>query len=110
MVCPRNVGRRKNMAKSKGPRRKSRSVMTKKIRDRGKLPLSRLLTNYNEGDKVIINIDSAVHKGMPHKRFQGKVATVTAKRGKAYVLHIPQKTFDKILIVLPEHIRRHLEG
>jgi large subunit ribosomal protein L21e len=98
------------MAKSKGIRRKSRAVMTKKIRDRGKLPLSRLLINYNEGDKVVINIDSAVHKGMPHKRFQGKVATVASKRGRAYVILIPEKAYNKTLIVLPEHLRIHLGG
>ncbi|MBN1683083.1 50S ribosomal protein L21e [Candidatus Bathyarchaeota archaeon] len=98
------------MGKSQGLRRKSRSVLTKKIRERGKLPLSRLLTKYEEGEKVIINIDSAVHKGMPHKRYQGQVATVVAKRGKAYVLQIPQRKIVKTIIALPEHIRKHQDG
>jgi len=98
------------MGKSHGPRRKSRAVMTKRVRDRGKIPLSRLLTKYNEGDKVIIRIDSGVHKGMPHKRFQGQVGEVVAKRGKAYVLHIKQTTTYKTIIALPEHLRLHQEG
>lgn len=96
------------MGKSKGPRRKSRSVLTKTIREKGKLGLSRLLADYQVGDKVVINIDPAVHKGMPHKRFQGKVATIVEKRGKAYVLDIPQRKTSKLVISRPEHIQKHM--
>ncbi|MGD2200371.1 MAG: 50S ribosomal protein L21e [Candidatus Bathyarchaeota archaeon] len=95
------------MGKSKGPRRKSRSVLTKKVREKGKLGLSRLLMEYEVGNKVVINIDPAVHKGMPHKRFQGKVGTIVEKRGKAYVLDIPQRKTSKLVIAGPEHIRKH---
>jgi large subunit ribosomal protein L21e len=98
------------MPKSKGPQRKSRSVLTKKVRERGKQPLSRLLTTYEEGDKVVINIDPAVHKGMPHKRYQGHVAKVIARRGDAYILEIPYPKKVKTLTARPEHIRKHLEG
>ncbi len=98
------------MPKSKGPQRKSRSVLTKKVRERGKQPLSRLLTTYEEGDKVIINIDPAVHRGMPHKRYQGHVATVIARRGDAYILKIPYPKKVKTLTARPEHLRKHLEG
>lgn len=97
------------MGKSKGPRRKSRSVLTKRVREKGKLGLSRLLADYNVGEKVVINIDSGVHKGMPHKRFQGRVGTVIEKRGKAYVLDIPQRKTSKIVIAGPEHLKRHEE-
>jgi len=95
------------MGKSKGPRRKSRGVLTKRVRERGKLGLSRLLAKYEVGDKVVINIDSAIHKGMPHKRFQGKVATIVEKRGRSYVLDIPQRKTSKMVIAGPEHIKRH---
>lgn len=94
------------MGKSKGPRRKSRSVLTKRARDRGKLGLSRLLAEYEVGEKVIINIDPGVHGGMPHKRFQGQVGTVVEKRGKAYILDIPQRKTSKLVIAGPEHLRK----
>ena len=94
------------MGKSSGPRRKSRSVLTKRARERGKLGLSRLLAEYEVGEKVIINIDSGIHKGMPHKRFQGKVGTVVEKRGKAYILDIPQRKTSKLVIAGPEHLRK----
>ena len=96
--------------RSRGFRRKSKGVLTKKPRERGLQPLGRLLHEYGEGEKVVVKIDAAVHKGMPHKRFQGKVATVASKRGRAYVIYIPEKTYNKTLIVLPEHLRIHLEG
>ncbi len=98
------------MGKSSGTRRKSRSALTKKIRERGRLPLSRLLTKYEEGEKVVINIDPAIHKAMPHKRYQGKVATIVGQRGRAYILEIPQRKTVKTIITTPEHMRKHQEA
>jgi len=98
------------MPRSRGPRRKSRGVMTKRVRERGKLGLTRLLARYEVGEKVVINIDPAVHKGMPHKRFQGKVGTVVERRGRAYVVEIPQAKTVKRVTATPEHLRRHQEG
>ena len=92
---------------SSGIRRKSRAALRKKVREKGRLPLSRLLTKYEEGEKVVITIDPGVHKGMPHKRFQGKVANVVGQRGRAYVLEIPQRKTVKTIITTPEHIRKH---
>jgi large subunit ribosomal protein L21e len=94
------------MGKSSGIRRKSRSVLSKRVRDKGKLPLTRLLTSYEEGENVVINIDPGIHKGMPHKRFQGKVAKVVGRRGRAYVLEIPQRKTVKTIIATPEHFRK----
>ena len=96
------------MPRSRGPRRKSRKILTKRVRERGKLGLSRLLTKYEMGDKVVVNIDSAIHKGMPHKRYQGKVGTVIEKRGKACVIEIPQSSKTvKLIIATSEHLRKH---
>jgi len=94
------------MGKSSGPRRKSRSALTKSVRERGRLGLSRLLTRYDVGDKVVVKIDSGIHKGMPHKRYQGRVGTVVERRGRAYVLEIPQTKIVKTIIALPEHLRK----
>lgn len=98
------------MGKSKGTRRKSRSALSKRVREKGKLPLSRLLTKYEVGEKVVINIDPAIHKGMPHKRFQGKIATVVEQRGKAYVLEIQHRRSVKNIIATPHHLKKHHEG
>jgi large subunit ribosomal protein L21e len=98
------------MGNSSGVRRKSRGVLSKKVRDKGRIPLSRLLTRYEEGEKVVINIDSAVHKAMPHKRYQGKVATIVGQRGKAYILEIPQRKTVKTIITTAYHIRKHQDA
>ena len=95
------------MGKSSGVRRKSRAALSKRVREKGRIPLSRLLARYEEGDKVVITIDPGVHKGMPHKRFQGQVANVVGRRGRAYILEIPQRKTVKTIIATPEHIRRH---
>ncbi|MFQ6053367.1 MAG: 50S ribosomal protein L21e [Candidatus Bathyarchaeia archaeon] len=95
------------MGRSRGLRRKSRHVLTKPVRERGKLGVSRLLARYEVGDKVVIDIDPAVHKGMPHKRYQGKVGTVIERRGRAYVVEIPQRRSAKHIIAKPEHLKRH---
>jgi large subunit ribosomal protein L21e len=98
------------MGKSSGTRRKSRSALTKKVREKGRLPLSRLLTKYEEGEKVVINIDPAIQKAMPHKRYQGKVATIVGQRGRAYIMEIPQRKTVKTIITTPEHMRKHQEA
>ncbi len=98
------------MAKSHGTRRKSRSALKKRVREKGRIPLSRLLTKYKEGDKVVINIDSGVHKAMPHKRFMGKVATIVGTRGKAFIMEIPQRRTVKTIITTAEHIRMHRDA
>lgn len=94
------------MGKSSGPRRKSRKALTKPVREKGKLGLSRLLAKYEIGERVIIDIDPAVHKGMPHRRYQGRTGTVVEKRGKAYVIEIPQRKISKLIIASSEHLRR----
>ena len=98
------------MGKSSGTRRKSRSTLTKKVREKGRLPLSRLLTKYEEGEKVVIDIDPAIQKAMPHKRYQGKVATIVGQRGRAYIMEIPQRKTVKTIITTPEHMRKHQEA
>ena len=78
--------------------------MTKNPRERGVRPLGRLLHEYEEGEKVVVKIDSAVHKGMPHPRYQGRVGVVFEKRGRAYVIRMPEGGKVRDLIILPEHI------
>ena len=98
------------MSKSRGFRKKTRSLLKKKPRERGKLGLSRLLRTYEPGEKVVIKIDPSVHKGMPHRRYQGKVGVIVSKRGSAYEINVTQGDAVKEVIVRPEHLRLHSEG
>lgn len=93
------------MPKSRGLRSRTRSLLSKRSKQRGLRPLGYLLRDYQVGDRVMIAIDSAVHKGMPYKRFQGSVGEVLEKRGRAYVVKVTEGGKAKSVIARPEHIR-----
>lgn len=93
------------MPLSHGLRRKTRALLRKEPRNRGKNSLSRILYEYGPGDKVVIDIDPSIHKGMPHRRYQGKVGVVIARRGKAYEISVTQGDTKKEIIVRPEHLK-----
>jgi len=93
------------MRKPKGLRARTRSLLRKKPRERGKISTSKLLYEYKLGEKVVIDIEPSVHKGMPHKRYQGNVGVIVAKRGRAYTVNVKQGDAVKQIIVLPEHLK-----
>jgi large subunit ribosomal protein L21e len=92
------------MRKSKGYRSRTRKLLSKEIRQKGKLGLSKLLVSHNPGDKVCITINPSIHKGMPHKRYHGRVGTIAAKRGKSYVINVTLGHKMTQIISRPEHI------
>ncbi len=92
------------MRKSKGYRNNTRRLLSRNPRERGKISLSRLLHAYKEGEKVVVKIDASVHSGMPHRRFHGKIGTIVTKRGRSYVVDVPQGDSIKEIIVRPEHL------
>lgn len=92
------------MRRSKGYRSKTRSLLRKKPRQRGKIGLSKLLRIYQPGDKVTIKIESSVHRGMPHRRYHGRVALIKERRGRAYVVELRLGDQKRFLTVRPEHL------
>lgn len=92
------------MRGSKGYHTGARGILKKKPREKGKPKLSKLLTKYELGSKVIIKMDSSVQKGMPHKRFHGKIGTVVERRGRGYVVSVPAGDTLKEIIVRSEHL------
>jgi len=98
------------MKHSKGFRSGTRQILRKRPRERGLPPLSRILYKYEIGEKAVIKIDPAIHKGMPHPRFHGKVGVIIEKRGRAYVLEIRDGNKLKKIIARPEHLRPISQG
>ncbi len=92
------------MRKSKGYRSKTRRLLSKKPREKGKLRLSKLLHEYQPGNSVTVKIDPSVQKGMPHRRYHGRVGTVVGKRGRSYIVSVTQGDAVKEIIVRPEHL------
>jgi large subunit ribosomal protein L21e len=98
------------MKKSKGYRHGTRRLSTKAPRDKGRPKLGKLLYAYEVGSRVIVKADSSVQKSLPHRRFQGKIGTVMAKRGRGYVVSVSQGNAVKEIIVRSEHLEPYKGG
>ena len=86
---------------SHGFMHKARSVMTKD-HVRG---VSFLLRDYVVGDKVLVIIDPSQHKALPHRRYHGKVGTVTAVGRRTVKLAVNLGNKTKTLITRLDHIK-----
>ena len=89
------------MGRSKGYRRRTRSLLKKRRNVGG---LSRILRDYSIGEKVVIKIDSTQVKGMPHRRFNGLVGVVTEVTGRALIIDVPVGDKVKTVISRKDHI------
>lgn len=92
------------MPKSKGYRHSTRKLFKKSPRNRGIQPLGRLLTKYKVGDQIVIKVDPAIQKGMPHRRYHGKFGVISEVRGRAYVITVKVGNTTKDIIARPEHV------
>lgn len=97
------------MKKSRGYRARTRRLLKKKPREKGKIGLSKLLHEYQPGNRVVIKINPTIHKGMPHRRYHGKVGAIVDKRGRSYVVSVTQGDATKEIIVRPEHLEPRKE-
>lgn len=79
--------------------------MSKRIREKGLGSLSKVLVDFEAGQRVDIVIDSGFHKGMPHRRYQGKTGIVTGLRGRAVLVDVGLGNATKSLIIRREHLR-----
>ena len=70
--------------------------------------LAPFLQVYKEGDEVVIDIDPAQVKGMPHRRFQGKIGKIDEVQRRSLTISVPQGGKMKKVIARLEHIKPHL--
>ena len=90
------------MKRSKGPRRDTRKLLQAYKR----LKITDILKEFNIGDKAAIVINPSYHRGMPFRRFHGKVGTIVGKRGKAYIIKFKDGNKEKMQIVMPAHLKK----
>jgi len=95
------------MPKSHGPRRKSRHVLKSNTGSRG---VSFLLTNYEVGDKVVINLDPREHKTMPHRRYQGRVGVIKSIGRRTLKVGVALENKPKILQTRFNHVKPFNSG
>ena len=94
---------------SKGIRKRTRNILSRKPRNRGLSPLTRSLQLFDIGEKANIVLDPSVHGGLPHFRFHGKTGTVIALQGRAYLIKLKMGNKTKSIIVFPEHLKKVVE-
>ncbi len=92
---------KKTSGRSHGFRHKSRSIMTKN-RNRG---VSFLLQEYEQGDRALVIIDPRQHKGLPHRRYHGKVGTVITVGKRSLILNVKLGNKIKTLITRYDHVK-----
>jgi large subunit ribosomal protein L21e len=91
------------LPRSHGYRRKTRHLLKA---DSGKPKgLTPLLREYKVSDKVVIDIDPKQVRGMPHRRFQGKVGIVQAVRRRTLTIIVPIGDKEKKVITRLEHVK-----
>jgi len=91
------------MPHSHGFRSRTRKLLTKKENE-GFSDRFLKLNKLGKGDKVVIKLNPTYHKGMPHKRYHGKVATIVKRRGRAFEVVVSKGRKKVLLIVPPEHL------
>ncbi len=89
-----------------GFRSRTRHLMTKNFREKGKLNLTKFFAEYTAGDKVTLLADPTYQKGQFFLRYHGKNAIVQAKRGDCYEVTIKDGSKIKTLISHPVHLRK----
>ena len=87
-------------------RYKTRHKLQKRARDRGKLPINKILASFKIGERVRVMQEPGQHKGMPHPRFKNRVGTIKKKQGNSYLVQL--KDLNKIKKVLAKavHLRK----
>ena len=67
--------------------------------------VSFLLREYSVGDRALIIIDPTQHKALPHRRYHGKVGTVTEVGRRTVILAVKLGNKTKTLITRLDHIK-----
>jgi len=88
------------LARSHGYRRRTRSL----LRSKGVRGLSSILREYSPNDRVVIKIDPAQVKGMPHRRFNGLVGVVKDVGTRVLTIEVPVGEKMKVVIARKEHV------
>ena len=89
-----------------GFRSKTRHKLSKNVRVRGKISLTRFFQKFKVNDKVILNAEPGYQKGMYFPRFHGNIGTISKKIGTCYEVSIKDNNKAKTLIVHPVHLKK----
>jgi len=77
----------------------------KRIRDKGKTPLSRVFVKLNEEDKVVLMHNPSFTRVFP-PRFRGRTGVIKGMRGRAYVVGLKDGGKNKTFIINQIHLKK----
>lgn len=89
-----------------GFRRKTRHKMRQSISNKGKLPVSKFMQEFEIGERVILKAEPSHQGGLFFLRFQGKVGDVIKKQGECVIVQIKDGNKLKKCLVHPIHLQR----
>jgi len=69
-------------------RTKTRHKMSKGKREKGKISISKYFQVFKDGDRVHLNAEPAVQKGMYFPRFMGRTGVIVGKKKVCYEVMI----------------------
>ena len=78
---------------------------SKKIRERGKLKLSRYFQQFNSGDSVSVVRELSIQSSFPEK-LQGRTGVVENRRGNSFVVKILDGRKQKKFLIQPVHLKK----
>jgi len=67
--------------------------------------VSFLLREYSVGQRALVIIDPSQHKGLPHRRYHGKVGVVRNVGRRALTLDVKLGNKSKTLIARLDHVK-----
>ena len=79
---------------------------TRKMKAKEKLTATKMIKDFKEGEKVVIDIYPTYKGGLPHPRYRGRVGIIKGKRGSHYIVEIKDGKKTKELICNPVHLKK----
>lgn len=89
------------VVKSYGKMRRTRH----KLKAREQVTVNKILEKFDEGDRVCIKIQPAIHN-FPHPKFQGRTGKIVGKRGESFIVEVSDLSSKKKVIVSPVHMKK----
>ena len=87
-----------------GSRRKTRSKFRKLESEKGKISIRKYMQSFQAGDKVRLQAEPAIQKGIYFRRFHSKTGEIMNQRGACYEVLIKEGNKQKTIIVHPIHL------
>ncbi len=91
------------------PRRRTRHLLMKGRRQKGKISLTRYFAQFKAGDHVQMILEPAIHKGTYNTRFYGRAGVIKSKQGSCYLVEVYDKNKKKTILSHPIHMKRSHE-